>query len=256
VGGTIFGVIPARYASERFPGKPLALIAGIPMVVRVYRRALASGIFDALVVATDDQRIRGLCQEYALPVLMTRADHRSGSDRVHEAALSEIGRDAEIIVNVQGDEPLLDPASLEALVRPLRALGGESLAAASLYARITAPEEYADPNVVKVVLGADGKALYFSRAPIPFMRGGGLPERAYRHIGLYAYTRAALGRFAHLPAGFLEKAESLEQLRLLENGIPLYMEEAAAPSPAVDTPADLARVEAVLWEERRGSRHG
>jgi len=245
----IFGCIPARYASERFPGKPMVLIAGIPMVVRVYRRAFASGIFDALFVATDDERIGALCREYDVPALMTGRDHKSGSDRVYEAACIA-GQDADIIVNVQGDEPLLDPESLLHLVRPLRALPSGSVAASSVYARITEPADYTNPNVVKVVLAADGRALYFSRANIPFYwghgRDGGVPEHAYRHIGLYAYTRAALERFVRLPASRLEEAESLEQLRLLENGIPIFMEEAAAPAPAVDTPADLAALEALL----------
>jgi 3-deoxy-manno-octulosonate cytidylyltransferase (CMP-KDO synthetase) len=244
----IFGAIPARFASQRFPGKPMALIAGVPMVVRVYRRALASGIFDALFAATDDERILALCREYDVPALMTRGDHKSGSDRVYEAACIA-GQGADIIVNVQGDEPFLDPEALIRLVQPLRSFGGGE-AAASVYARITEPADYGNPNVVKVVLDGGGRALYFSRANIPFSRDGGLPghvgRHAWRHVGLYAYTLAALERFVRLPPGRLEEIECLEQLRLLENGIPIFMEEVAAPAPAVDTPADLAALEAML----------
>jgi len=238
----IAGVIPARYASTRFPGKPLALIKGVPMVVRVYRRALDSGIFDSLLVATDDERISALCRSHAIPVCATRADCASGSDRVWEAARDG---DADIIVNVQGDEPLLDPASLCRLVEPLRDLPVNSVAASSLCTPLTDPADYANPNVVKLVIAADGRALYFSRAPIPCARAD-MPEIAFRHIGVYAYTRSALERFVRLPAGALERIEGLEQLRLLENGIPIYMREAAAPAPGVDTPEDLARVEALL----------
>ena len=243
----ITGVIPARYASARFPGKPLALIRGVPMVVRVYRRALDSGIFDSLIVATDDQRISSLCRDHAIPVCMTRADHASGSDRVWEAASGGDYVDADIIVNIQGDEPLLDPAVLRLLAEPLRDLDAGSIAASSVYAPLTDPADYSNPNVVKLVIAADGRALYFSRAPIPYVRTG-IPETVFRHIGLYAYTRPALERFVRLPVSPLEKIEGLEQLRLLENGIPIFMRQAAGITHGVDTPDDLARIEALLGE--------
>jgi len=246
----IFGVIPARYASERFPGKPMTPIAGVPMVVRVYKRALASGIFGELVVATDDKRILALCRGHKIPALMTESDHISGSDRVYEAARL-VGKDADIIVNVQGDEPLLDPEALICLVRPLRFLGSNNEAVASAYARITDSAEYNDNNVVKVVLSANGKALYFSRANIPCSLDGGMPEYVYRHVGLYAYTRSALEHFVQLPPGRLEEVERLEQLRLLENGIPIFMEEIDIPAPAVDIPADVAVIEAMLASNRK-----
>ena len=240
---TIFGVIPARHASVRFPGKPLAMIEGEPMVVRVYRRALSSEIFAGLVVATEDERIIAVCRDFGVPAVMTRADHPSGTDRVHEAAgLDPVGREAEIIVNVQGDEPLIDPDALIRLVRPLETVPQNAVAASSVCARLLDEEEYRNPNVVKVVLDSAGQALYFSRAPVPFSRDGGLPERVWRHIGLYAYTRSAIERFVQLPESFLERTERLEQLRLLENGVPFYMEEVASAPPAVDTPEDLARV--------------
>jgi len=243
VGKTVFGVIPARYASVRFPGKPLAMIGDEPMVVRVYRRALSSGIFSGLVVATEDERIISVCREHAVPAVMTRADHPSGTDRVHEAAeLEEAGREADIIVNVQGDEPLIDPAALVRLVKPLETVPQNAVAASSVCARLVDQAEYHNPNVVKVVLDSSGRALYFSRAPVPFARDGGLPERVWRHIGLYAYTRPAIESFVRLPESFLERTERLEQLRLLENGVPFYMEEITGALPAVDTPEDLAHV--------------
>jgi 3-deoxy-manno-octulosonate cytidylyltransferase (CMP-KDO synthetase) len=241
----IVGVIPARYASTRFPGKPLALIRGVPMVVRVYRRALESGIFDALLVAADDERVSSLCHDYGVPVCMTRTDHSSGSDRVWEAAS---GQNADIIVNVQGDEPLLDPVSLRRLIEPLCDPEADAIAVSSVYAPILDPADYANPNVVKLVIAADGRALYFSRAPIPYAREG-LPEIVFRHIGLYAYTRLALERFVHMPVSPLERMENLEQLRLLENGIPIFMRRVDASAHGVDTPEDLARIEALLGGE-------
>lgn len=251
MGKTIFGVIPARYASTRFPGKPLVMLEGLPMVVRVYRRALRAGIFSGLVVASEDERIVTACREYDVPAVMTRADHPSGTDRVHEAAtLEAAGREADIIVNVQGDEPLLDPEALTRLVKRLETVPQNQLAVASLYTRLQDQSQYHNPNVVKVVLDPRGRALYFSRAPIPFARDGGLPERVWRHLGLYAYTRATLERFVQLPESFLERTERLEQLRLLENGIPFYMEEVAEASPAVDTPADLECVLELIRQER------
>lgn len=232
-------LIPARHASTRFPGKPLADLAGKPMVVRVCERARDSGA-DAVCVATDDQRIADAVRAHGFEARMTRAEHPSGTDRIAEAAAALGLADAAIVVNVQGDEPLVPPALIARVAAALAADAGASVATACHPIHDAA--EFANPNVVKVVLDAKGRALYFSRAGIPYPRDGGAPA-ALRHVGLYAYRMAFLRRYAGLAPAPPERAEQLEQLRVLWHGerIAVVIEPGAIP-PGVDTPADLEAV--------------
>lgn len=244
--------IPARYASTRLPGKPLLAIAGRPMIEHVYRQALASGARE-VVIATDDPRIRDAAEGFGATVCMTDAGHASGTDRLAEVAQRLNWPDEAIVVNLQGDEPLMPPPLLARVAQGLEEHpeAGIATVAAPIHDR----REVFDPNAVKVVLDVQGYALYFSRAPIPyhrdaFARGGdALPEGTHylRHIGLYAYRAEVLRRYPQLPPCMPERAESLEQLRALWNGIRIHvLVTDAAPPVGVDTPADLARVEAVL----------
>jgi 3-deoxy-manno-octulosonate cytidylyltransferase (CMP-KDO synthetase) len=235
-------VIPARYASSRFPGKPLADIAGKPMVVRVCERALQSGAA-SVHVATDDQRIAAAVRLAGHGAVMTRGDHASGTDRIAEAVerLALAARD--VVVNVQGDEPLIAPALIARVARLLDESPEASLATACH--ALHDPEALANPNVVKVVLDARGFALYFSRAPIPYPREPG--PAALRHAGIYAYRVDYLKRFAALPPAPLERTEALEQLRALWHGhrIAVAVSETEIP-PGVDTPQDLEAVRRML----------
>jgi len=235
----VAGVIPARLSSTRLSRKVLREIAGRPMVEWVWRAAAASGQMDPVVVATDAEEVAAVCRERGVPVAMTSPDCASGSDRVREAARAI---EADIYVNIQGDEPTLTGA----FFGPLLALFDRpEVEVATLAVRCPA-EEFANPNAVKVVTALDGRALYFSRATIPFDRDR-IGFTGYRkHLGIYAYRRAALERFAALPPSPLEQLERLEQLRLLENGIGLYVAEAPADTIGVDTEEDLARAEVVL----------
>jgi 3-deoxy-manno-octulosonate cytidylyltransferase (CMP-KDO synthetase) len=236
-------LIPARYGSTRFPGKALADLGGRPMVVRVCERAAASGAA-AVVVATDDERIRAAVQAHGFRTVMTRADHASGTDRLAEAASRlALGAD-EIVVNVQGDEPLIDPALIAGTAMEL-ARQPEASVATACHA-IHDPASHANPNVVKVVRDARGFALYFSRAAIPFARDGGLPA-CYRHVGIYAYRAGFLARYAGLAPSPLEVAEQLEQLRVLWHGYRIaVLLTGGNPAPGVDTPQDLAAVRKML----------
>jgi len=242
-------LVPARLTSTRLPRKPLADIAGLPMVVRVARRAALSAA-SQVVVAADDVEIVEACQRHGVAALLTRADHATGSDRLAEAcALLGLDGDA-VVVNVQGDEPLIDPALIDACAELLRQRGDCVMSTAAH--AIDSAAEYANPNVVKVVLDAAGRALYFSRAPIPFWRDavppGALPSPVpLRHIGLYAYRAGFLCRFPALPTCPLETSEALEQLRVLWHGerIAVYV-SAGRPGPGVDTPEDLQRVRALF----------
>ena len=250
-------VIPARYASSRFPGKPLIEFDSVPMVVHVALRA-AETQAQTIVVATDDERVLGAVQAAAIDrveAAMTRVDHSTGSDRVMEV-VDRFGWDAgDVVVNVQGDEPLIPPAVIEQVAALLR---DAKFDVATLAEPARKGTDVSDPNLVKVVVAASGRALYFSRAPIPWAReafADGMPDVLEvgwrRHIGIYAYRVAALRRFVGLPPSFLEQTESLEQLRLLENGIDVAVADAVADVPGgVDTPDDVARVRAVL--ARRG----
>jgi 3-deoxy-manno-octulosonate cytidylyltransferase (CMP-KDO synthetase) len=235
----IAGVIPARLSSTRLPRKVLRILNGRPMVEWVWRAAQASGLMDPVVVATDSEEVAAVCRERGLPVAMTSATCPSGSDRVREVARQI---DADIYVNIQGDEPTLTadffPPLLSLFERP-------EVEAATLAVRCP-PEEFADPNAVKVVTALDGRALYFSRATIPFDRDKSGYAAYRKHLGIYAYRKATLERFAALAPSPLEQVERLEQLRLLENGIALYVADAPRDTIGVDTEADLLRAEAVF----------
>jgi 3-deoxy-manno-octulosonate cytidylyltransferase (CMP-KDO synthetase) len=243
-------IIPARLASTRLPDKPLADIAGAPMVVRVAQRAAQSSA-RAVIVATDHDSIVAACARYGVRALMTRADHASGSDRLAEAC-ALLGLDGDdVVINVQGDEPLIDPPLIDACAALLAARPDCVMSTAAHALESVA--DYANPNVVKVVLDAEGRALYFSRAPLPWWRDGNakglsaltaLPEPTpLRHVGLYGYRAAFLRRFPQLPMAPLERLEALEQLRVLWHGERIAVHVAThAPGPGVDTPEDLARV--------------
>jgi 3-deoxy-manno-octulosonate cytidylyltransferase (CMP-KDO synthetase) len=239
--GPVWAVIPARWASTRFPGKVLAPLAGRPLlhwVVRAVRRA--RGI-DRIVVATDDQRVCDALGPEGVEVVLTSAHHVSGSDRIGEVVS---GSDAAVVINVQGDEPLLDPDALEEL---LAALADEPAAGASTLVTALEHERIADPNVVKVARAADGHALYFSRAAIPGVHPqGGRMLPVWRHIGLYGYRRWALDAFLASGPSPLEVQEGLEQLRLLELGVRIAVRQVAGHAQGVDVPADLQRCERIL----------
>jgi 3-deoxy-manno-octulosonate cytidylyltransferase (CMP-KDO synthetase) len=241
-------VIPARYASTRLPGKPLADIAGQPMIVRVAaaaRRARSEGVW----VATDDERIAAAVRHHGFDAVMTSANHASGTDRIAEVADQLKWDDADIVVNVQGDEPLLDPALIEAVANALR--GDPDAAMATAAHPLTTAADFFNPNVVKVVCDVRSRALYFSRAPIPWDRDRFAVSRdalpvdspARRHIGLYAYRVSFLRRFGQLAASPLEGCETLEQLRALWHGYPIQVVSTDhLPAAGVDTPEDLERV--------------
>jgi len=269
-------LIPARFQSTRFPGKPLADLAGRPMIEHVYRRTAAARSVDAVAVATDDPRIVAAVEAFGGVARLTAARHRSGTDRI-----AEVARDlaCEVVVNVQGDEPLIDPDEIDRVVEPFAA--DASVLMTTLRTPLTAAADYQSPHVVKVVVDRDGDALYFSRAPIPSIgpaafdaaqagragRHSGVPTVAapgpaeagphkgevaagggpmYRHIGVYAYRRTFLLELTRLPPSPLELAESLEQLRALEHGFRIRTVETPNPSVGVDTPADLERVRRLL----------
>ena len=234
------GVIPARLASTRLPRKVLRQVAGRPLLAWVVDAARACPQLDHVLVATDSDEVAALCRDLNVPVQLTSPDLPSGTDRVHAVAQLV---DAEIYVNIQGDEPLLRPEHIAALLRPF---ANPDAAIATLKVRCT-PENIANPNAVKVVTAADGRALYFSRATIPYHRDATDPAPGtWRHIGLYAYRKAALNRFPTLPASQLERTERLEQLRFLENGFTIYVEPTDFDTIGVDTEADLRLVESIL----------
>jgi 3-deoxy-manno-octulosonate cytidylyltransferase (CMP-KDO synthetase) len=240
--GSIVAVIPARYDSTRLPGKPLADLGGLPMIQRVYERAARAACVDRVLVATDDERIRAAVAGFGGDVVMTSAAHSSGTDRIAEAVAS---LDADIVVNVQGDLPLLDPALVDAAVEPLRR--DVSLPLATLMTPIRDAEEMRNPNVVKVVTDAQGFALYFSRSAIPFWRDGDSDLiRGFRHLGLYVFRRDFLLAFARLPPTRLERAEKLEQLRALENGYRVKVVAVEQAAIEVDTADDLEKARQML----------
>lgn len=235
----IAGVIPARLSSTRLSRKVLRVIAGQPMVEWVWRAASESGLMDPVIVATDSEEVAAVCRERGIPVAMTSASCPSGSDRVREVA-GQI--DADIYVNIQGDEPTLTAE----FFKPLLALFARPEVEVATLAVSCSGYEIRDPNAVKVVTALDGRALYFSRATIPFDRDSAGFDGYRKHLGIYAYRKAALERFAALPPSPLELTERLEQLRLLENGIAIYVAEAPGDTIGVDSEADLVRAEAVL----------
>ena len=234
----VFGVIPARLDSKRLPGKVLRDIAGKAMVHRVYENARRSPMLANLIIATDSEEVRQYCADHFIPVMMT-GRHLSGTDRLYEVMERT---DGDVYVNLQGDEPTLCPEHLDLILQPI--LTGQA-EVSTLRVAIGA-EAAQDPNVVKVVTDDKGRALYFSRFAIPFDRDGAGGVRYYKHIGIYAYTRTALSQFHGLPQSSLELAERLEQLRLLENGIPIQVAETAQDTVGVDTEADLQRVIAMF----------
>lgn len=236
----VIAVIPARLGSMRLPRKPLRAIAGLPMIGHVYCAVAASGVLPAedVVVATDSDEVLNVCREHGWNALLTSDRHRSGTERVHEVAQR---RPADVYLNVQGDEPLTRAEHIAALLQLMR---NESVAVGTLKTPLSA-EETDNPNAVKVVTAADGRALYFSRATIPHDRDGAGTAR-YKHLGFYAYRREALDRFCSLPESALEHCERLEQLRFLENGIAIYVAETPFDTIGVDSEDDLRRVEALL----------
>lgn len=236
----ILGVIPARLASTRLPEKVLRDIAGKPLVVRVYEAARRSPLLTRVIVAADSERVVEVCHEHSVPAIMTSPDHQSGSDRLYEVLEAE---PADIYVNIQGDEPLLRTEHIDALVSPFERLG-DGVQVTTLKVAID-DEQALDPNVVKVIASADNRAIYFSRLPIPYDRDKRGVQR-FKHIGLYAYRRDALAGFHSLPASPLQLTESLEQLKLIENGLPIHVFETPFDTVGVDTEDDLARVRALF----------
>jgi 3-deoxy-manno-octulosonate cytidylyltransferase (CMP-KDO synthetase) len=253
----VLGVIPARYASRRFPGKVLALLNGRPLIQHVYEQVRQARRLDELVVATDDERILQAATRFGARAVMTSPTHRSGTDRIAEVART---LQADIIINIQADEPLIRPDSIDQVVEFL--LAHRAVPMTTLMSQLTRREAVANPHVVKVVVDQDGYALYFSRAPIPHIRqdvrGSGVGAEpsaqspqplAYKHIGLYGYQREFLLRVPHLSPTPLEQAEQLEQLRALEHGYRIKVLESPYDTVGVDTPEDLATVEARLAQE-------
>lgn len=241
-------VIPARYASSRFPGKPLALLQGKPMIQWVYERSCRADLASGVLVATDDERIAQAVKRFGGEVVLTRADHPTGTDRLAEVAA---GLEAELVINVQGDEPLIEPSMIDQVIQPL--LEDSTILMGTLCTPLSGVEEFVDPNVVKVVCDQRQMALYFSRAPIPYPRdyftnleANWAQCQAFKHIGLYAYRREFLLRYPGLPQTPLEKLESLEQLRALENGVGIKVVQTSHAAVGVDTPEDLDRVEELL----------
>ncbi len=231
-----YGIIPARYKSHRFPGKPLADILGKPMFYHVYQRASSCPLLQKVWLATDDQRIYDAAEKLAVPVVMTNPDHPSGSDRIMEAATLLGLDDSSVIVNIQGDEPALDPEMLRRLVEPF----AEPHLQVTTLARIIDAEQAENPDRVKVVRSAQGYALYFSRSKIPFIRDDDQTDTDYLlHIGIYAYRLSALKTFTSLPPSPLEQIEKLEQLRFLEAGISIYVVLSDYQGFGVDRPEDL-----------------
>ncbi|MGH9744691.1 MAG: 3-deoxy-manno-octulosonate cytidylyltransferase [Candidatus Acidiferrales bacterium] len=241
----VFAVIPARYGSVRLPGKPLASIAGRPMIQHVVERARQAVSVSRVLVATDDERIQKAVEGFGGEAVQTRRDHANGTDRVAEVAAHY---EAEIYVNIQGDEPLIDPGTIDAVVAEM--LEDESIQLATPCTAITQANEIMDPNIVKVVRDFDGNGLYFSRAPIPWVRDerANAAARHWKHIGLYGYRREALLEYPTLPPGELERIEQLEQLRWLENGFHIRVVETNYDAISVDVPADVKRVEKILQE--------
>jgi 3-deoxy-manno-octulosonate cytidylyltransferase (CMP-KDO synthetase) len=253
-------VIPARFASTRFPGKPLAQIAGRPMIAHVIDRALEARSVDEALVATDDERILEAAKACGVRAFMTSPEHPSGTDRIAEVV--RLIPDAEYIVNLQGDEPLMPPSVVDLAVEALKA--DPDCAVSTAMIRIAREADHLSPHVVKVVCDCRGRALYFSRSPLPSLVRAGKPDLAeleadgrpffgFKHFGLYVYRRAPLLEFVRLQPSPLERIEKLEQLRFLENGMPIRVVEATVDSVGVDTPEDLERVRPILEERLRAA---
>jgi 3-deoxy-manno-octulosonate cytidylyltransferase (CMP-KDO synthetase) len=245
-GPKVVVVIPARYGATRLPGKPLVLLAGKPMIQRVYERAKLAKRADQVIVATDDERILKAVEGFGGEARITRADHRTGTERVAEVAAHVAG---DVFVNVQGDEPLLDPSAVDMVVSSL--LEEPQASISTVATPVKTPGDIMDPNVVKTVLDFDGNALYFSRAPIPWVRdtANKIQVRHLKHLGLYVFQREALLEYPTLPQGELERIEQLEQLRWMENGWKIRVAEVEHDAVSVDVPEDVERVEKLLREQ-------
>lgn len=239
----VLAVVPARYGSTRFPGKPLATIAGKPMIRHVVERVRQTRFISRIVVATDDESIKRAVESFGGEAILTRHDHRTGTDRVAEVAMHRL---AQIYVNVQGDEPLIDPGTVDALVSAM--IEDKAMQIGTCCTAITIPSDIMDPNIVKVVRDFEGDALYFSRAPVPWVRDSRetVAPLHWKHLGLYAFRHEALVEFATLPPGELERVEQLEQLRWLENGFQVSVVETDYDAISVDVPSDIERVEKLL----------
>jgi len=236
----VIAVIPARFGSSRFPGKPLAPLAGKPIIEHVFERASMCSSLDDVIVATDDRRILETVEGFGGKAVMTSVDHRSGSDRLGEAVKN---LDADIIVNIQGDEPLLESAVIEAVLEPMKATDPPDIA--TVAAPLTSMEDYLNPDVVKVLIDATGCAVYFSRSSIPHGWAPGM--KGLRHIGIYAYLRESLLRFVSLPESYLESVEKLEQLRAIENGMRIdVIQIEDFTGIGVDRPEDLEKAETMI----------
>jgi 3-deoxy-manno-octulosonate cytidylyltransferase (CMP-KDO synthetase) len=234
----VIAVIPARLESQRLPHKMLREIAGRPLAVWVYQAVRSSGLLDDVIMATDSDEILDACRKHSCNARMTSTKHRSGTERVHEISQSV---EADVYINVQGDEPMIRPAHIEALVHLMQ---NRDIPVGTLKTPASA-EDIANPNAVKVVTDMNQRALYFSRSTIPHDRDGSHPK-SFKHLGIYAYRKAELDQFVRLPESSLERAERLEQLRFLENGIPIYVAETPYDSIGVDTEEDFARVQKLL----------
>ena len=241
-------VIPSRYPSSRFMGKPLADVLGKPMIQHVYERVLRSKTASLAAVATDDRRIFEAVEKFGGRAILTSPEHPSGTDRIAEAVDTLGLADTDIVVNIQGDQPTFEPAQIDEVVQPL--LEDATVEFSTLIYRIRRDEELTDPNAVKVVFDKDHYALYFSRSTIPFVRDRGRKADYWKHHGIYAYRKSFLIAFTKLPQGALEKLEALEQLRALEHGHRIKVVETEFDSIEVDTPADLERVRALMAAQK------
>ena len=239
----IIGVIPARYQSSRFPGKPLADICGKPMIWWVYHQCLKVEAFDDIYVATDDTRIENVCNEYGMKVMMTASSHNTGSDRVGEVASLV---DGDLFVNIQGDEPLIDPREIQEVINIFE---DDKVYFGSLRIEITDPEEIAAYSTVKVVVDKNSDALYFSRNVIPSNKKGGPKARVFRHVGIYAYKKEFLLRFVDMPQTELELGEGIEPLRAMENGYKIRVKETKYSSVGVDYPEHIKLVEKIIQDK-------
>lgn len=236
-------MIPARYASSRFPGKMLALLGGKPVIVRTCEAAAGMGLFDKVYAVTDDERIKDTVTAAGIPCIMSSREHETGSDRIAEA-VQDI--ECDIVVNIQGDEPFTRREVIEQVLRPFYEKDGESVDLSTLKEEMTSQEEIHNPNNVKVITDIDGYALYFSRTPLPYLRDPSSSARWWRHIGIYAFRRQALEMFSSWPMGELEAAEKIECLRFLEHGRRIKVVETSGMRVSIDTPEDLALAEQIL----------
>jgi 3-deoxy-manno-octulosonate cytidylyltransferase (CMP-KDO synthetase) len=237
-------IIPSRYESTRFPGKPLADLCGKPMIQHVYERVLMAHTVTYAAVATDDEKIYEAVQKFGGHAIMTSSAHRSGTDRIAEAVSKLDRADVDIVVNIQGDQPLFEPAQIDEVAKPL--LDDSTIPMSTLIYKIQRDEEITHPNAVKVVFDHDHYAIYFSRATIPYVRDKGTRASYYKHHGIYAYRRDFLDIFTRLPEGTLEKLEALEQLRALEHGYRIKVVETLYDSVEVDTPQEMERVRRII----------